>query len=331
MKTETSQGSITFRKTLDEIIHSGKKISENVELLNECLQNNKSDNPSTKDIFDAVIAIRTEKLAPQTYINMMTNLVENYLKNKKINHEQSSVNLLEAALNFIQDLEGSISGLSEESKFVKKILDEILQPRERFDINQINSTKKKILKSYFENHDVTYDDFKNLLKFHQIDDLESQTDMFKSFLKRGNLDETKFVEYVNDFLQDKDKPNAENKGKILKEYLVHRNNEEVTQDKVLHLAEKIGLKIYSQETMDRGNLFKANSSTAKNQQVSNDVYINEKLQEYITSAPGAKLNDSIEKFVAAINSEIEFRNPKTDVAAKSSTKAMDRSRNDNGR
>jgi hypothetical protein len=221
---------------------------------------------------------------------------------KKIKPEQSFVNPLEvfanpfgAARNFIQDIEGSfknpiktaqniyqdlqVLGLSEESKFVNKILEEILQPQEKFDNGQIKDTKKNILKAYFENYDVTFDDFKNLLKINQIDDPKSQNDLFISFLKRGNLDETKFVKNVKDFLQDKDNPTAEYKGRILEEYLVYRN-EEVTKDKVSALANQIELKIYPKGTIDNTR--------------------------------------SIEELVDDINSRIESKKPRTDVVATAS-------------
>ena len=361
MKTETSQVLKTFREELDEHRGSNTEISENVDLLRKCLQENKNDNPSTKDIFDAVIAIRTDDLPPQTYINKTSSLVEAYLNNKKITPEQPLVNPLElfadpfktaqnffidlqgsfldpiktaqniyqdlegsfknpikTAQNIYQDLQGLILGLSEESKFVNKILEEILQPRDRFDIDQTNSIKKNMLKAYFENHDVTYDDFKNLLKIHQIDDPKLQTEMLISFLKRGNLDETKFVKNVKDFLQDKEKLPADDKGRILEEYLVHRN-EEVTKDKVSALADQIGLKIYSQETIDSATRDKINFSVAKNQGIkSEDLKLDSDVVAYKTSAPDARLTRSIEDFVDDINSGIKSRKPNTVVAATAS-------------
>jgi hypothetical protein len=325
MITETPQVLKTFRETLAELKGSNKEISENFSDLNGCLINNSEDNPSTKDIFDAVTALRAEKIPPQTHINLTSSLVDNYLKMKKIKPEQSFVNPLEvfanpfgAARNFIQVIEGSMSGLSEESKFVNKILEEILQPRENFDDGQIKNTKKNILKTYFENHDVTYDDFKNLLKINQIDDLKSQNDLFISFLKRGNLDETKFVKNVKDFLQDKEKLPADDKGEILEKYLVYRN-EEVTKDKVSALADKIGLTIYPQETIDKVTQSIINFSVEKNQGIKpENAQLESDVVAYRSTASDAKLTRSIEQLVKNINSEIEFRQPGTVVAATAS-------------
>ena len=245
----------TFKELLDTLPDQAP--IEKYKVLKECLAQNTEDNPSTKDMLDAVKKIgTTTDPSPTSFLNMTSSLVETYLTCKEITKEQSSVNPLEALQNIFadpsktvnniyKDAEDSILGLSEESKSVRKIITKTLDPQERYDVEQSNNFKKNILKTYFENHNVTYNDFKNLLRLTQIDDPQSQTELLVSFLKRSNLDESKFVENVNDFLQNNDRLVATHKVTILEEYLAGKNKEITPDDhdKVLNLAKNIGLEL----------------------------------------------------------------------------------------
>ena len=312
----------TFRELL-ATFNDGDVINQ-ANVLRDCLYENTEDKPSTKDILDAVKKIGTEAgkkrgelSSPSAFAisRTMTDLITAYLENKKITPEQSFNpfealrNPLEAINGLLRDTERSFLGLSQESKFVTDVINEIIRPLDN--TLEINMTKKGILKAYFENNNVHYDEFKNLLKINKIDDPQSQVEMLVSFLKRSNLDESKFVENVNDFSRE-NSLTQENKGKILEGYLVGKNRE-VTKEEVSGLAEKIKLKIYSQQIFDEASMHKANFQTAKNTQISQQSQtISDDLAKFKYSREDAKLSRSIEEVVKAVNSKIR---PRTDVAA----------------
>ena len=319
MKIQTER---TFRELLDTF--NDDDVLMKARVLTNCLYDNTGDKPSTKDILDAVKKIGTEAEKKRGELsspgasaisNAMTNLITAYLENKQIIPEQSFnpfealLNPIEAANSFLKDTERSFLGLSQESKFVTNVINEIIRPLDN--TWDINMTKKGILKAYFENNDVSYDEFKNLLKINKIDDPQSKVEMLVSFLKKSNLDESIIVKNVNDFSHE-NSLTQENKGKILEGYLVGKNRE-VTKEEVSGLAEKIKLKIYSQQIFDEASMHKANFQTAKNTQISQQSQtISDDLAKFKYSREDAKLSRSIEEVVKAVNSKIR---PRTDVAA----------------
>ena len=326
-RPSTDVAAVSSTKTFKELLatFNDDDVLMKARVLTNCLYDNTGDKPSTKDILDAVKKIGTEAEKKRGELsspgasaisNAMTNLITAYLENKQIIPEQSFnpfealLNPIEAANSFLKDTERSFLGLSQESKFVTNVINEIILPL-KDNTWEINMAKTRILKAYFENNNVSYDEFKNLLKINNIDDPQSKVEMLVSFLKKSNLDESIIVKNVNDFSHE-NSLTQENKGKILEGYLVGKNRE-VTKEEVSGLAEKIKLKIYSQQIFDEASMHKANFQTAKNTQISQQSQtISDDLAKFKYSREDAKLSRSIEEVVKAVNSKIR---PRTDVAA----------------
>lgn len=147
----------TFRELLDTF--NDDDVIMKAKVLTKCLYENTEDKPSTKDILDAVKKMETAPksgLANTSY--SMSILIEAYLQNKKImpmpeqfvNPFETLQNLVaypaESFQGIVRNVEGSILGLSQESKFVTDIIEKItnhLDKNFQEPVHEINETKKK--------------------------------------------------------------------------------------------------------------------------------------------------------------------------------------------